>query len=173
MAQQEGRHRGIADRAAVRAAVAETERAVGMLEHFAQRFEIAVVITEDREHQQLPAVELEHLVVEHLERIATLALGDRLDRFLRRRLVVRRVAEREDFVQARRDQVRDDRDAAVAILRRLLGEDLPLDRGLAQLHDAFGERKACELLVRRAVRERVEGLVPDQQHRRARSDLRC
>ena len=74
--------RGVADRAAVRAAVAEAEGAVGMLEHLAQRLEVAVAVAEDREHQQLAAVVLEHQVVEHLVGVAALARGDRGDRSL-------------------------------------------------------------------------------------------
>ena len=69
-------HGRVADRAAVRAAVAEAERARRVLEHLAQGLEVAVAVGEEREHQQLAAVVLEHEVVEHLLGVAALARGD-------------------------------------------------------------------------------------------------
>ena len=46
------------------------------------------------------------------------------------------------------------------------------DRRVAQPRHALGERQLRERRVARLVAERVEGLVPDQQRRRPRADLR-
>src|SRR5262245_46081168 len=106
--EQERGRAGIADDAAVCAAVREPDHRAGMQEHLADRLEVEAGVVEEREVEQLVAVALEQEVVGYLLRRDAAAAGDRRDAGFRRRLVVGRVAEGKELVEGRR-QEREDR----------------------------------------------------------------
>ena len=61
--EQEGRRAGIADDAAVRAAVGEADDGPRMEQHLADRLEVEARVVEERQIEQLVAVALEQQVV--------------------------------------------------------------------------------------------------------------
>ena len=120
----------------MRAAVGEPEHGARVEHHLADRLEVAVDVVRERREQELLAVALEQPVERDLLGPAPLALGGGRDALLRGRLVVGRIAEREDPAPVRHQHARD----RVA-RRRLLGEELRAQRRVAELPDALRERQ--------------------------------
>src|SRR5207248_9677367 len=87
------------------------------------------------------------------------------DALVGRRLVVRRVAELEDAVEAQRD-------VGGHLDGRLFAEDAGAHRGLTQPRDELVERQPRERRVRGAAVQRMERLEPEQETDRAAGDLR-
>ena len=93
--------RRVADQEAVRATVGQPRDARGVQQHLADRVVVAVDVVEERQHEQVLRVVLEHQVVELGERVDAVGRGQRRDGAVVGGLVVGRVAERVDAVERR------------------------------------------------------------------------
>jgi hypothetical protein len=145
----------------MRAAVAEPDDRERVLEHRVDRVEVAARVVEEREVEEAPPLVLEHEVVRDRLGRTALARGDGADAPFGARLVVRRIAEREELVPGAQ-QVGEER------VRRLdlLGEDRRAHLGIAEARDALRERQVRQGVHAGMQRERMERALQTHQHRR-------
>ena len=104
--QKIGREAGVADDAAMRAAVGEARHGAGFAQHLMHGIEIAVGIIEERHIEHAAAVVRQHRVVGEFFRLPALAPGLRAERIFRRLLVVRRITEQIHLVVVRPEEQR-------------------------------------------------------------------
>ena len=135
--EQIGRHAGVADEAAVRAAVGEAEHRARVQHHLAQRVEVAVDVVGQRREEQLPPVALEQPVVDDLLGPAPVARRDGSDA-----ASPAPARSRADRRAGRCSVQLLIRTRAIGVVgRRLLGEQARAHCGIAQARDALGERQ--------------------------------
>ncbi len=158
----------------MRAAVGQTRHTGGMQEHLADRVVVAVDVVEEREHEQVLRVVLEHHVVELLERVDPGGGRDRRDRAIGGGLVVGRVAERVDPVERRLHQRAQPFEQCGRVGRKVaLGEDRRAHVGLGELgRELFARERVSECAVRGPAREGVTAREPEQHPEGPRRDLR-
>ena len=142
--QHRGVERGIADHPAMRAAVRQAEQGVRILDQLAHDLEIAMHVVGDGEINHPPAIAADQIVVAELGRAHAGALRHRGDAALRRRLVVRRIAQQVHAVPARRDLARQRRQHLEQPRRGLLRQDRAAHFGIAQLGQHLGRRQLGE-----------------------------
>ena len=111
----------------------------GLVHHLADGVVVVVDVARERREQQRLAVALEQPVEGDLLRWAPRSLGDRGDARFRRRLVVGRVAEREDLLPATHEDA-GDRAVRLRRLRQQLGAHLGMRAGGRPARRAAGRR---------------------------------
>ena len=144
-----------------------------VLEHRAHGLERTAQVVEDREVDEVRAVALGQVVIEHLESLDPARSRTRGKRLRRQRFVVRaaradleREHQRRHLVELREDLVhqRRDRGAVAREPHRLLGEDACLDCRIAQARGPLGQRQRGKLLVGRHRHEDIEAGVEAVHH---------
>ena len=118
----------------MRAAVGQTRHARGVQQHLADRVVVAVDVVEERQHEQVLRVVLEHDVVELGQRVDAVGRRECGDGAVVGGLVVGRVTERVDPVERRRHERAEALEQRGGIGRDVVfGEDRGAHVGLGQL----------------------------------------
>ena len=165
--QQIGRKAGVADDAAMRAAVGQARHRIRIAQHFARGVEIAVGVIQERHIEHAAALVRQHRLVGQFFRLPALAAGLRAQRIFRRLLVIRGIAEQEHLVVVRPEEQR------IVGRGRRLAQDRGAHLGLMQPLQPLGQRQMGDRPVARQGLERVaRQFQPEQQPDRARGDLR-
>ena len=147
--QQIGREAGIADDAAMRAAVGQARHRVRIGQHRPRGVEIAVDIVEERHIEHAAAVVRQHGVISQFLRLLAERARPGAERIVLRLLVVGRIAKQIDLVVVRLEEQR------IVGRARRLAQDRFAHLRLPQLRQPLLQRQMRNRLVTRMGLERI------------------
>ena len=147
--QQIGRKTGVADDAAMRAAVAQSRHRMRVDQHLACGVEIAVDIIQERHIEHAAALIRQHRLIGEFLGLPSLAAGLRAQRIFRRLFVIRRVAKQVHLVVVRPEKQR------IVGRGRRFAQDSRAHLGPMQMLEPFCQRQVCDRLVARKGLERI------------------
>ncbi|MBA7693605.1 hypothetical protein ES703_102192 [subsurface metagenome] len=151
------REAGIADDAAMRAAVGKARHRRRVGQHFPRRVEIAVGIIKERHIEHAAAFIGQHGVVSQLFRLLAERLRPDAERVLLRLLIIRRITEQIDLVVVRLEEQR------IVGRARALAQDRRAHFRLAQSRQTLLQRQMRNRLVARVGLEWIAGQFEPKQ----------
>ena len=145
----------------MRTAVAKTDHGMRMTQHRQRSVVVALHVVGGGRKQQLAAVALEQQVIHQRHGIATQARSSRRDARFGRRLVLRRIAQREYAIEPRED-IDDERGNATGQRIERLSQNARPQLRIAHAPHALGERQLRDRQVARLGHEWMQGGLQSQ-----------